>query len=366
VKRTPRERAAAVDGRLAGVERVSGVVQHYAWGDPDTIPALLGAEPDGRPWAELWFGTHAGGQATIDGGRPLVDASGELPYLLKVLAAAAPLSLQTHPDAGGARAGFAREEAHGPAQDAARRVYRDPNAKPELIVALTEFDALCGFRSVGDTERLLRRIGTIGLADQLMQLGLGATVAAIYRGALDAGGIVEACRNSDADEARLVVAVAEAYPSDPSVIVTLLLNRVRLAPGDGIFLGPGNLHAYLHGTGVEIMGASDNVIRGGLTTKHVDVDELLAVLDFTPLLDPIVRPVEVGDGRWCYDTPDTPFRLWRFDVDGSTEHEAGSRELLLCTDGDVGALARGGTMYLAPEERITLEGHGTVFRVEET
>jgi mannose-6-phosphate isomerase len=347
------------------VEPVSGVVQHYPWGDPDAIPRLLGTEPDGRPWAELWLGTHPSGHATVAGGRRLVDASGELPYLLKVLAAAAPLSLQAHPDPDEARHGFAREEADGPPQGAQERIYRDPKAKPELIVALTEFDALCGFRPVRETVDVLRGIGAKGFADLLLQLGLGATVAAVYRGGLDGGGIVEACRRSQADEARLVVSLAEAYPTDPSVLVTLLLNRVRLLPGESIFLGPGNLHAYLSGIGVEIMGASDNVIRGGLTTKHVDVDELLSVLDFTPLLDPVVRPGEVSSGRWCYDTPHTPFRLWRYDVEADMAHTATGRELLLCTDGDVGVLARGGAAYMAPGESLTFTGRGTVFRVEE-
>ena len=106
------------------------------------------------------------------------------------------------------------------------------------------------------------------------------------------------------------------YRGDPSVVVTLLLNRVTLAPGEAIFLGPGNLHAYLEGAGVEVMGASDNVVRGGLTPKHVDVAELLAVLEIEPLPDPAWQPIEVDPGRWCYDTPDTPFRLWRWSIDG--------------------------------------------------
>ena len=348
------------------MERIRGVVQHYAWGHRQSIPELLGVDPDGRPWAELWFGTHRAGAAALADGRPLESVSGPLPYLLKLLAAADPLSLQTHPDTAEAQAGFAREEASGRAADASDRVYRDPIAKPELIVALTPFEALCGFRQVNETDALLREIGVAGFAGLLMQLGLGATVAAIYRGALDVGGIVHACRASDIPEAQLVGSLADAYPGDPSVLVTLLLNRVNLDAYDAIFLGPGNLHAYLRGTGVEIMGASDNVIRGGLTSKHVDVDELLSVLDFTPLADPIVRPVEVGPGRWCYDTPQTPFRLWRLDVDGVVDHVATGRELLLCVEGDVGGLGRGESAYLAPDERVTLDGRGVVFRVEET
>jgi mannose-6-phosphate isomerase len=347
------------------VERVTGVVQHYAWGDPEAIPSILGVEADGRPWAELWLGTHRGGPSTLGDGRPLADAAGALPYLLKVLAAAEPLSLQTHPDADAAQEGFAREAEAGLDADAPDRIYRDPHPKPELIVALTPFDALCGFRPVTETVELLRAIGGAALANDLMRLGLGATVAGIYRGELDVRPTIDACAIRSEPEARLVTELDARHPDDPSVVTTLLLNRVALAPGEAVFLGPGNLHAYLSGTGVEIMGSSDNVIRGGLTAKHVDVDELLNVLDFTPLLDPVVRAAEVSPGHWCYDTPHVPFRLWRFEVDGSMTHTATGRELLLCTAGDAGALAQGEAVYLAPDEPVTLTGRATVFRVEE-
>jgi mannose-6-phosphate isomerase len=283
---------------------------------------------------------------------------------LKVLSAAEPLSLQTHPDAAGARAGFEREEARGVARGAGERIYRDPYAKPELIVALTEFDALCGFRDAAESVPLLRDVGAVAIAESVEVHGLAATVAALYRGDLPADDVVTACRG-DTAEARLVGELAEAYPHDPSVAVTLLLNRVRLMPGEAAFLGAGNLHAYLSGSGVEIMGASDNVVRGGLTTKHVDVDELLSVVEVTPLLDPVVRATEVAPGWSRYDTPGTPFRLWRLDVHGEMTHTADGRELLLCTDGDVGLLGRGEAGYVARGDTVTLAGRGTVFRIEE-
>ena len=147
--------------------------------------------------------------------------------------------------------------------------------------------------------------------------------------------------------------------------MTLFLNRVLLQPGEALYLGPGNLHAYLHGVGVEVMGASDNVVRGGLTPKHVDVDELLRVLRFDPLADPVVRPVEVGPGRWRYPTPDAPFEFCRLDVVGRSPHTAIGRELLLCTDGDAGPLHHGEAAYLAPGESVVLEGPSTVFSVGE-
>jgi mannose-6-phosphate isomerase len=188
-------------------------------------------------------------------------------------------------------------------------------------------------------------------------------VAALYEHRLDTAGTIGACQTHRSLEAQLVCALDRQYPGEPSVVVTLLLNRVRLQPGEAIFLGPGNLHAYLHGLGVEVMGASDNVVRGGLTVKHVDVSELLRVLRYEPLADPVVRAEERSAGCWCYPTPSAPFELWRFDIDGSFQHVAESHELLTCTAGDAGALRQGDTCYLAPGEGVVLTGNATVFRV---
>ena len=347
------------------MELISGIVQHYAWGDSAFIPHLLGVRADDQPWAELWFGTHAGGPATVVGDGPLHALCGDLPYLLKVLAAAEPLSLQTHPDAARAAAGFAREEAASIPVDASYRTYRDPYPKPELICALTSFEALCGFRPVDQTVALLRELGAADLAELVAYTGLPNTVATLYRGSGPVEATLAACVGRAEPEAQLVNTLAKQYPDDPSVVVTLLLNRITLEPGEAIFLGPGNLHAYLHGVGIEIMGASDNVVRGGLTSKHIDIEELLAVLDTTPLLEPRTPASAHGPGNWCYETGDTPFRLWRHEIDDTFTHTATGRELVLCTDGGTDHLARGQAGYLAPGETITLTGEATVFRVEE-
>lgn len=347
------------------MQLIHGVAQHYAWGDPTFIPRLLDIEPDGRPYAELWFGTHPGGPAMVDGDLSLRSVAGELPYMLKVLAASDPLSLQTHPTRRQAEAGFAREQHDGPDVDASTRLYRDPRPKPELLCALTPFDALCGFRTVSATIELLRSLDLDALADAIGQDGLDATVVALYDRTIDLAPIIEACKDRSEPEAQLVDELALQYRGDPSVAVTLLLNRITLQPFQAIFLGPGNLHAYLSGAGVEVMGASDNVIRGGLTPKHVDVPELLQVLTIVPLDDPLTAPTEQQPGRWCYDTPDTPFRLWRWDLDGSMSHTASGHEMLLCTDGSTDRLGSGQVAYLSPHETITLAGAATVFRVEE-
>jgi len=309
------------------MQRIEGVVQHYEWGDPTFIPTLLGHEPDGRPWAELWLGTHPNGPARFTDGRPLSEATGELPYLLKVLAAAGPLSLQTHPSAGRARAGHARG------------VYPDPNPKPELLCALTEVEALCGFRPVDATLALLADLGrgASALADAIVDGGPGAALEQLYRGKLDPQPIIAACADSNTLEATWVRRLADRYPGEPSVAATLLLNLVTLAPGQAVRLDAGNLHAYLRGAGIELMGNSDNVVRGGLTVKPVDVDELLAVVDPTPLAEPIM----VGEGR--YELPAAGVALMR--VDPGDTHVATGHELAI-------DLA-GGQWYLAPGDTLS-------------
>jgi mannose-6-phosphate isomerase len=274
---------------------------------------------------------------------------------LKVLAAAEPLSLQTHPTATQATAGFDRENAAGVPIDAPTRIYRDASAKPELICALTPFEALCGFRPYADSAAWFRSLGWDELAHRL-----DAGPAAFLRWALD-----EAPHRLPDGAPGWAKRIAGRYPGDGGVFVALLMNRLTLAPGQAIFLDAGNLHAYLQGVGVEIMSSSDNVVRGGLTDKHIDVDEVLAVVDLTPLTEPVVEATELQPGRWCYDTPNTPFRLWRWEIDDSLSHTSTGRELLLCTAGDAGPLAYGTVGYLSPGETVELAGPATVFRVEE-
>lgn len=295
--------------------RVDGPVQQYAWGDTEFIPLLLGRDPDGEPWAELWLGTHPNGPAAADG-RPLRDLSGDLPYLLKVLAAAEPLSLQVHPTRAQAVDGYRRG------------VYPDDRAKPELLVALTRFEALCGIRPVEATLALLDTVGAVALATHLRDHGLGTTIADIYRGRIAPGPTIDACSGSERAEAVWVRRLAERYPGDPSVVVTLLLNHVVLQPGDALHLTAGNLHAYLEGAGIELMGASDNVVRGGLTVKPVDVDELLHILDPTPLAEPIMRTA-AASGR--YPLPEAGCTLVR--LEPGAAHTSTGHEMAIGLDG---------------------------------
>jgi mannose-6-phosphate isomerase len=355
---------------------------------------MLDVDPDGRPWAELWFGTHIGGASKVvsvggdpnDGhrthpddtnglSRPLSAVSGELPYLLKILAAARPLSLQTHPDESQAREGFARENRDQIPIGSSRRIYRDPFPKPELLCALGRFEALCGFRREIDTVELLNSIGdgASELARIVADEGVNYSVHLLFSGSQEATrlieSLIEACRSSELPEARWVCALADSYPGDPAVAVTILLNYVVLEPGQALFLGPGNLHAYLRGTGVEVMGASDNVVRCGLTNKHVDVDQMLATIVTEPLENPVLSPTlaaTTSTGKlWKFETPGAPFTLWMHQIRGAETLIAPTRELALCGVGSTDLLRRGEVCYLSPGEEVTLDGRATIFRVTE-
>lgn len=307
------------------MHRISGVVQHYDWGDTEVIPRLLGIEPDGRPWAEYWIGTHPRGAAVLDDGRPLSDLVGELPYLLKVLAAAQPLSLQTHPNPDQAAAGFAAG------------IFGDPHPKPELLCAITPVEALCGIRPASATAALFAELGLTELSDRIRIHGPGSLLHDIYRGRVDTASMVAACATSDRREAHWVRHLESMYPGEPSVAATLILNLVHLEPGEALRLDAGNLHAYLHGAGIELMGASDNVVRGGLTTKPVDVDLLLDTVDTTPLDEPIMMQSD------RYELPAAGVALMR--LDAGMHHRA--------TINEVGISDQGDAFWLAPDDEFT-------------
>jgi mannose-6-phosphate isomerase len=310
------------------VRIVEGVVHHYEWGDHEFIPALLGVPGRGRPWAELWLGTHPRGPSTLDDGSPLVDRTGELPYLLKVLSAAQPLSLQAHPSPAQARAGFENG------------VFADPFPKPELFVALTHFEALCGVRPVDATVDLLHAVGAPAMAEKVASLGADAAIRSLYTGDLDAAPFVDVCRGRHEPEAVWVQRLDRIYPGDPSVAVALLLNHVVLVRGEALHLTAGNLHAYLCGSGIELMRASDNVVRGGLTTKDVDVDLLLEIVDLTPQDPPTMV---ANDGR--YPLPEAGVAL--VELHPGDSHVAVGHELAIALDGT--------TLYIAPGTQIIAE-----------
>lgn len=305
-----------------------------------------------------------------------------LPFLLKVLAAAEPLSLQAHPTLEQARAGYEDEERRGIPIDAPHRNYKDPSHKPELLCALTPFDALSGFRRIDETLRLFDLLAVPELEPVLAPLratrdpsGLAETFRALMtmpddRRARVVDATLAACaRPSDAfaGERALAARLAQLYPGDIGIVSALLLELVHLEPGEAIYLGAGNLHAYLEGTGVEIMASSDNVLRGGLTKKHVDVPELLRVLDFGGGPASVIRPRAVDEHEAVYDTPAREFRLSRIRVAGSVTRAVSGPEILLATDGAVSAgplpIPKGNSVFVpAATERYTLTGEGTIYR----
>ena len=345
--------------------------QRYDWGSTTALQHLVGEPVDGRPLAELWYGTHSGAPASV-GEQSLLEANGNrpLPFLVKLLAAARPLSIQCHPSRAQAEAGFDREEAAGIPVDDRTRTYRDRSAKPEILVALTPFRALCGMRDPMATAALYDRIGHDGLAPFAQQLrrpnGLAATFGAFLT--MAPGDVAHVTKTLATQRAAAVMpwiaTLADANTGDRGVLVATLLNFVELGRHEAVFLDAGNVHAYLDGVGLEVLAASDNVIRGGLTSKHVDVAELLKVADVRPLAEPVVRGVETRVGCWTYPVPVGDFSVTRFDVDTTAELRLEGPQLLVCTSGHTGPLSAGQVGWVTHDQGpARFQGPSTLFAI---
>jgi mannose-6-phosphate isomerase len=372
---------------------LTGVIRPYAWGSRTSIAELQGRPaPTAEPEAELWLGAHPGAPSTVTragvaasldaliaddpkghlGSEVVAEFGGKLPFLLKLLAADAPLSLQAHPSLEYARKAWAAQEADA----SLPRNYTDANHKPEMLVAITPFEALCGFRDPSAAADALAAFGLAAL-DPVVAALRGGDLRCAVRDLLtwppaDRPALTAAVLASGND---LATRLAEHYPDDPGVLVALLLNHVRLEPGEAIWMPAGNLHAYLRGTGVELMASSDNVLRGGLTPKRVDVDELLRVLVFEVLDEPILRQTPVAPGVTTWPVPVPDFVLYRVELDGTrppTEVPASGPRIVLTVAGDlfVGESIDGtpleltpGTAAFAPADAgaIKLAGTGTAF-----
>jgi mannose-6-phosphate isomerase len=374
--------------------------QPYAWGSRTALSSLRGEPPTSEPEAELWIGAHPSLPSLVNGVRldDLIGAAPNealgatvrarfgdgIPFLLKVLAADAPLSLQAHPTKAQAEAGFDEENARGVPLTAANRVFKDRNHKPELLCALTDFEALCGFRPVDQTAVLLEALATpttIGMAARLRSVEPALALRSIVVNLLnlsttEASPIVDEVVNACAgaagpftEEYSLVTRLAKAYPGDVGAIISLLMNHVVLRPGQALVLAAGNLHAYIQGVGVELMANSDNVLRCGLTPKHVDVPGLLQVLDWSPLADPVAEAT--GDGPFhVYPSPSPEFSLERIDVDGGVLLHVHGPELLWCHHGPLTVEAEGSLLLAASDSAFVpaatgsyrVQGQGSLFR----
>ncbi|MGX1932583.1 mannose-6-phosphate isomerase, class I [Microbacterium resistens] len=367
------------------LQELTNTPRDYAWGSSTLLADLESRPPASGPEAEVWFGDHPGDPADLGDGRTL-DAvtGGTLPYLLKLLAADAPLSIQVHPTREQAREGFAREA--GIAMDDPARNYRDDNHKPELIVALSDrFEALSGLRPLAETRRLVAGLGSAPGVVRLRELLAGDAdpLRAALRWALadatesEVSEVIAAVEDADAadeGELDLVRRAADRFPGDRGVVVALLMNGVVLARGEGLFLRAGLLHAYVSGLGVEIMAASDNVLRGGLTPKHIDVAELLSVVDTTPGEVPVLR-ADAGAAEQAYPVPVADFALRRLTLDSAPRTiEVRGPAIVLATAGDVRVSVPGGdehrvrvgaALYASEDEtRLVLSGPGEAFLAE--
>lgn len=413
------------------MQRLTNTRKDYAWGSPTGIPEILGQEPDGTPVAELWVGAHPGAPSTVDGrsldaliaedparflGEESLALFGpRLPFLLKVLSARSALSIQSHPTREQAAAGFAREEAAGIPTDAPHRTYRDPWHKPELLYALDEFHALCGFRPVpavlATLERFAHALDSAGApADAREALAAwqdaltrpprdSCADAVVLRAAVERllgeparfGALADALAaaltdsafwsaaegdpsriGSSTDPVRTLQETHADFPHDPGPLVAVMLRRHLLQAGESLVVESGSIHAYLRGMGVEIMASSDNVLRGGLTAKHVDVCELVRTARFDTHAPDLLAPDDAGELRGRTDD----FILTVITEAADRFLERPGALTLLCTDGTFTLraeesgrtgpvsleLGRGDSVWIAADEpRPAVTGTGALF-----
>jgi mannose-6-phosphate isomerase len=385
--------------------RLVNPVMAYAWGSRDAIATLQGRSAGADPEAELWMGAHPQAPSRLerpDGspgegldtviaadpvgvlGEQCVEQFGpRLPFLLKVLSAAAPLSLQVHPDAEQARRGYDAEEAAGVDPAATNRSYRDPYAKPEMLVALTDFHVLQGFRAAVEAASALKALDVAGLEPLIEALEDGTPTGEVFLRLIewpvdDRARLVRDVHTAtlagaaDARHgiARWIDLLTATYPSDPGVVGVLLLNYLTLRPLDGLYVRPGQIHAYLHGTGVEILGGSDNVIRGGLTPKHVSAGDLREILDVDAVEPSLIPATSSADGGQFWPTPQPEFELRRYDVAAMQRFAPDGPSVLLCIEGQLEIGDRDGSVALGPGESafafagtdLDVAGHGVLMR----
>ncbi|GAB3563900.1 mannose-6-phosphate isomerase, class I [Arthrobacter alkaliphilus] len=382
---------------------LENVLRPYAWGSTTAIATLLGRPASGGPEAELWIGAHPdspskatrpdGSSVALDalvGGDPVhflgeasvAEFGPRLPFLTKLLAADKPLSLQVHPRLQQAKDGYAKENAAGLAADAPERNYRDDNHKPEMIFALTPFQALCGFRPAADSLRAFEHLATLldlaavdvpdviaGVIADLSGPDEPSALKAAFTRLITGGDAVAAATEDVVSilkagapmgqhtaELSTLVDINHEFPGDPGVLISLLLNLVFLSPGESVYLPGGNVHAYLKGLGMEVMAASDNVLRGGLTPKHIDVPELLKTIEFASLGVPRIEPRISILGQDLYVPPFKEFQLQRIEL------APGAEPVPMAQAGPAVVVVVSGSVVLdSPKSELGLERGGSAF-----
>ncbi len=397
--------------KMKHIGLLDNVVQEYAWGSLTAIPKLLGTKvPSEKPQAELWMGAHPKAPSLVNTGNDsipmdkLIDMyaedilgksiagkfSNKLPYLFKVLAAGKPLSIQAHPSKVQAEQGFKRENKLGIPLDAGNRNYKDDNHKPECICALTNFWGLCGFRNIPDMLLLFQKIMPTGLAkivDDFKQQPDSSGLKTFFGKLLT---IPDDLRDSVVKEAvdkamymakeepvfQWMITLNNEYGNDIGIFSPVLLNLICLKPGQAIFLNAGEFHAYLDGVGIELMANSDNVLRGGLTPKHMDENELLRVLNFEPGEPEIILPIKSGDCEQIYHSKAAEFVLSVIDVKNELTYASSENrgpEIVLCVKGKLTItetaemkntlLSKGKSAIIpASVSKYSIQGNGVLYK----
>ena len=368
--------------------RISGEVKNFPWGSKHLIQDQLGLGPTNQEVAEVWFGTHPGGQSKLlSSGQNLSEAVGsKLSFLVKFLAADSPLSIQVHPNALQAKAGFAKENAAGIDLADPKRNYKDDSHKPEILIALSAFEALCGFRPRAEILEIFLAFSEFEarFGELAAVVATDANLEEIFSELLEdselAGRFASSVAGLDSDsiseQARvLVVDLLDKYPGETGALVSLLLNFIQLAPGEAIYLPAGNLHAYLSGLGLEVMAASDNVIRGGLTSKHIDKAELRNITDFSELAEPKVSPKKLAEGLVEYPVSASEFRVYRAQITGTNllaDIDLPAAAVIVCGSGEIAVgtsleerevLKKGDVVFVSEAKKFSLSGSGDAFVV---
>jgi mannose-6-phosphate isomerase len=368
--------------------RIQGQTKNYDWGSKDLIPNYFGTAESDEKIAEIWFGTHSLGESVSEpGGVPLsrlIDK--RLGFLVKLLAASKSLSIQVHPNKTQAQRGFEKEHTLGISLDDPTRLYKDSSHKPEALIALTEFHALCGFRPRAELAQIFTEFGKSEseFQDLAQDIASGVPLDQIFKSLIGntslAARFLQTVPAAQPDSLTqrgrdLVANLLEQYPGDTGSLVALMLNQVELSAGEAIFLPAGNIHAYLSGLGLEVMAASDNVLRCGLTPKHIDVAELLKIADFQELENPKITPKKLAEGLVEYPAEVDDFRVYRAEVSGKNilaDIDLPSAAIVVCTAGEVAVstslderevLIKKQVVYVSGAKKISLSGSGTAFVV---
>ncbi|MDD7805602.1 MAG: mannose-6-phosphate isomerase, class I [Endozoicomonas sp. (ex Botrylloides leachii)] len=364
--------------------RLKSSIQNYSWGSRDALSKLFGIpNPANEPQAEIWMGAHPKSPSLVEieqgqympldqliqqHGRKILgddiacQFDGKLPFLFKVLSAAEPLSIQAHPNKAQAEQGFKKENDTGISLNAPFRNYRDDNHKPELIYALTPFKAMCAFRPLEQIAAYFRLLNNRFIDEQLDMLtskfdetGLKQFYATLMQASNEQIADIitdafSAASTHDDLAFKTLCNLVEKYPADIGVLSPLLLNIVELQPKEALFLDAGTLHAYLEGTGLEVMASSDNVLRGGLTPKHVDVPELLATIDFRSVAsDQLKLPPRRVERTIEYPVPVNDFSYTLLPIEQTLMHrQSNAVSLLFCNAGHFLAQDHSHKLHLKP------------------